>query len=437
MSPKTSIAVIGGGIAGLSCAYELVKKGFSVTVFEKEAYPGGRMATRRVGGLAFDTGAQILGRNYTAAYRYCNELGIEDDWKISPVRYDYIFRDAKLRLIHKFKPTGILSWPAFMRLLFASLRFKQSSKDLNLLELTATDEMYPKDNAYDYAIKIAGKEVVDYFIDPLFYGNNFYGIRDLSVTALLAGIKFAIDDVQNYCHLKTKSVGLLPEKLAEKVSIRFSTPVKKIRHVAGRIELQTEEACELFDKVVLALPATVSKKIYTNPSPLQSRLLSGIAYSATITVSFLVPAHAIDKVSMGFVPASESEIIASFVGQPVKGKEAILNGKGLLNVFLRDSCALQMMERSNEAIFDRVRPECIRVCPLLAPYATSIENYDMQRWPEAIPIIPPGFISEVNSFWKEGQGENHVYLCGDLLASPYVEGSIRCGKRVAESIGVA
>ena len=47
INPKTQwdekIAIIGAGPAGLSCAYYLATLGYSPTVFEKEAYPGGMM----------------------------------------------------------------------------------------------------------------------------------------------------------------------------------------------------------------------------------------------------------------------------------------------------------------------------------------------------------------------------------------------------------
>ena len=37
------IAIIGGGPAGMSCAYFLALKGYKPTVFEKEARPGGML----------------------------------------------------------------------------------------------------------------------------------------------------------------------------------------------------------------------------------------------------------------------------------------------------------------------------------------------------------------------------------------------------------
>ncbi len=58
---KKKIAVIGAGLAGLSAASLLAKSGFDVTVFEKNATPGGR-ANRLVTpeGFTFDTGPTLL-----------------------------------------------------------------------------------------------------------------------------------------------------------------------------------------------------------------------------------------------------------------------------------------------------------------------------------------------------------------------------------------
>lgn len=60
------VAVIGAGISGAACAYQLVQRGFEVEVFEKSRGVGGRMVTRRtdsqpnIQNLNFDHGAPFF-----------------------------------------------------------------------------------------------------------------------------------------------------------------------------------------------------------------------------------------------------------------------------------------------------------------------------------------------------------------------------------------
>jgi len=55
-----SVAVVGAGIAGLSCAQQLDSSGYAVTVFEKSSGLCGRSATRIRGDHRFDHGAQYF-----------------------------------------------------------------------------------------------------------------------------------------------------------------------------------------------------------------------------------------------------------------------------------------------------------------------------------------------------------------------------------------
>lgn len=60
-SEQPSVAIVGAGISGLTCARELLDDGWRVVVFEKSRGLGGRMATRRGDdGLCFDHGAQYF-----------------------------------------------------------------------------------------------------------------------------------------------------------------------------------------------------------------------------------------------------------------------------------------------------------------------------------------------------------------------------------------
>lgn len=57
---SSSIAVIGTGIAGLSCARALHAVGHPVTLFDKARGPGGRLSSRRAPGAIVDLGAQYF-----------------------------------------------------------------------------------------------------------------------------------------------------------------------------------------------------------------------------------------------------------------------------------------------------------------------------------------------------------------------------------------
>jgi hypothetical protein len=70
MDEQTDFLIIGGGMAGLSCATALQGAGRTVIVLDKGRGPGGRMAARRVeiGGeqVSFDHGAQYFTARYPA-----------------------------------------------------------------------------------------------------------------------------------------------------------------------------------------------------------------------------------------------------------------------------------------------------------------------------------------------------------------------------------
>ena len=60
MKPPPRVAIIGAGIAGLSCATQLARHGCAVSVFDKSRGPAGRMSTRRGEGWQCDHGAQYF-----------------------------------------------------------------------------------------------------------------------------------------------------------------------------------------------------------------------------------------------------------------------------------------------------------------------------------------------------------------------------------------
>ena len=78
-TPKRVI-VAGAGLAGLTCAFELMKRGHDVTVLEASDRTGGHVRTIREGfpdGLYADCGAEHFTKpGYELCYRYADEFGL-------------------------------------------------------------------------------------------------------------------------------------------------------------------------------------------------------------------------------------------------------------------------------------------------------------------------------------------------------------------------
>jgi monoamine oxidase len=77
---KKSVLVIGAGIAGLSCAYELARRGHNVTVLEASGRTGGHVRTSHdpfADGLYADLGAEhFYYPGYTDYWRYLKEFSL-------------------------------------------------------------------------------------------------------------------------------------------------------------------------------------------------------------------------------------------------------------------------------------------------------------------------------------------------------------------------
>ena len=80
---KSGVAVIGAGIAGLSCATALQQAGVNVQVFDKSRGPAGRMSTRRGDGWQCDHGAQYFTArhpDFRAEVARWEQHGVASSW---------------------------------------------------------------------------------------------------------------------------------------------------------------------------------------------------------------------------------------------------------------------------------------------------------------------------------------------------------------------
>jgi phytoene desaturase len=93
--PKNAV-VIGAGIAGIATAVRLAVQGFTVTVFEKNAYAGGKLSHFTLGDYSFDAGPSLFTQpeNIEALFTLASEP-IEDyfSYQSQEVACQYFFDD--------------------------------------------------------------------------------------------------------------------------------------------------------------------------------------------------------------------------------------------------------------------------------------------------------------------------------------------------------
>ena len=86
-APALHVAVIGAGMAGITCARTLLQAGHRVTLLEQEAAVGGRMATQHTEFGSFDLGAQYFTVRDARFRRVLDDTpALVRPWSVSTVR---------------------------------------------------------------------------------------------------------------------------------------------------------------------------------------------------------------------------------------------------------------------------------------------------------------------------------------------------------------
>ena len=434
MNAKKSVAVIGAGIAGLTCAYELNKAGFKVTVFERESYVGGRMSTDYDDGLAFDRGANFLAQGYSTLKGYVKEFGLEKDWLLIENDRHVVYRQGKfydlgletLSRVLSLKAVGL--WGRF-RLLVFLLRLRLTTPSFNFFDLTSVPEEYDLENAYDYFSRHIGRETVEYLIDSYTRTMQFHSARDISTGAALAlfSVMGRGDGAFDNLHMR-RWMSQIPDEMAKRLRVQLKRPIRNIRSENGKVLVTPVKGKkETFDLVVLACPAPQALDMIEKPTPEQKELLSQTRYAKTVNVSFKIPVHSLKTIKCTYVPYCENKTISEFTNE---SRKLITKGdKTLVNIGLHEEAAEKIMSKSDKEIFSIVGREFEKIHP-----AVTIEPHRLWRLNQAMPKFSTGHLTRVTRFFKSSQGQNNIYLCGDYMNSPWTEGAARCGKKVAELI---
>ncbi|RYP22269.1 hypothetical protein DL765_001783 [Monosporascus sp. GIB2] len=278
-SPARRVAIVGGGIAGIACSWELRKQDCTVDIYESESRLGGHANSvpfKGTGGsIDVDTGFIAMDEvTYPQFNAFLKELGV------NTIPTDMSFAVSTGNGIFEWSSNSILSFicnlsrllsPWFWRLMFDIVRFYLFAQDILFEEATAE----PSDkgaNTLDDDPRANPLETIGDYLRRKRYSDQF---RTYFLIPMVAA-PWCIDPADFERNFPAK---LLIQFIYayDKASMAFvSKRIKDVTRVGREVSLTfVDRSCQTFDYVVLAVHANQALQLIGNDATdLENKLLS-------------------------------------------------------------------------------------------------------------------------------------------------------------------
>lgn len=430
------IAVVGAGMAGLTAAWRLQQAGHHVEVFEASDHPGGRMASKAVSGFVLDLGVHMLLHHYDRTRALIDEMGLTGQWYALQAGEGGVLRDHEVRNFSPRNAFDVLRFRGIhlqgrVRLFLELARASRFRQDLDFFDLSVGDDAFDYEDCERFARRRMGDEACDYVVDSFIRTFHFHGASKMSVKYFEALAALLLTRGEFRLFALRQHMQALPDALAHRLCIRYASAISRVASVSGGdgVEIDRPDGRSVYDAVVVATTAEAAALMLATPSAEQRELLAHARSSSTAVCSFTVPIEVAGDFEGIWVPFHESTIICAISNETCKGSAD--GQRCVFSVFLHEEATPIWHMRSDSQVTDVVAAELVRLFPR---YAGVLVPLHVQRWPAALPIYGVGQVARVRAFWAHGQGAGGVWLCGDYLNHPWVEGSVRCGEKVAAGI---
>jgi len=419
----TDALVVGAGIAGLVAAHRLARAGVRVTVLEAADRVGGRMVTDVVDGCVIDGGANFLSSTYGILLPLIEDVGLGPRL-VDASEWSATVRGGTPRRIRRADPNTLLTSGLLDPVDYGVLggRFwsdlpAQGALGVNDYSAWAG---YDDVEARSWSDTYYTPQVTQYIVEPMIQAFYFQPLEGLS-RALPAAVL-----AHGYHQPVTKALrdglGSLPQRLAAGLDVRLSCPVNAIEVAADGVTCRTGAGTFRAERLVLATPASVARRLHRQADPLEQALMQ-TGYASTVVVAVATTRQWNDVPELQGVlglaiPGVERGIVAA-VGIESNKNAAATAGGELLNVYLSGAAGRELLRASDEELRARVLAE-------LAPHFPGVEAAvrftRVYRWAEAEPLSPVGRSRDVLAYRQHGTARR-VWLAGDYMSMPWTEGA--------------
>ncbi len=403
--------MVGGGLAGLSCAVRLHQSGVSALVVESSDAIGGRVRTDEKDGFLLDRGFQVYLSAYPEAGRLLDS-GALDLRRFKPGAL--VFKDGRFhRLMDVFRrpldALGTALQPiGSMRdkLLVGWLRMQavRSSLETIAAREDVTTEAYLK--AFGFS-----DGMIDSFFRP-FYGGIFLE-RELRTSSRMFEFTFKMF-AEGHATVPARGMGEIPRQLGARLpaeAIRLNAPVRSVE--ASAVTLESGEKL-VADAVIVATDAETAGRLV----PGLQRSEAG--WRSVVGMEFAAPSSPLKEPIIALNGNSGGLVNNVCVLSDVSPHYAP-EGKALISVSLLGLPAAENLE-------DAVRRE---LRPWFGEQVSAWEHLRTIRIRKSLPEQPPdGAPANTAGFYSH----DGIYVCGDHCTSASIEGAVVSGTNVAGAI---
>ena len=411
------IAVVGGGIAGLACAWRLARAGHQVEVLERAPEAGGRMRSAQCRDFLLDLGTPCFARSDAALGAVVDALGLASDLRAYPPSPDGCLRDGVLAPLGREREPAAAGISSALRLARARRR--------PLAQRVDPARPYALDRAQLVAEIARDAEAAALSWLPAPEGASPDLLHALS--ALRAGWSGA-----ELLSLEG-GTGELARALSARVRLRRDCAVRRVESFTGgaRLSLLEQGVPRSFDAdaVVVAVPGSRVPFLCPKLTPEERGFFESVRYAPALVV-FLAYARAPSATmrSVWIAPGSGLELSSLLLEHLRPG--AAPPGAGLLRATLAPPACLRMHRAPDASIAD-LAAENLAYGRLRLPRAC---DYTVLRFPDARPLFEDEDVRRLARFLARFERSPRMAFAGDYLAAPSADAALASGLRAAAEL---